>query len=190
MAKKARTRARQAQRQREQQKKRNWLVISAVVAIAAIAFVVWGFQQGQTGDDIGEHVAYQGQDHLNEGETFSNYNSDPPTSGPHGNAPTTAGFHDTPVPDGMIIHNLEHGYIAISYDCDKLTDCDSVKNNLQTLMDKFNNFKVVAVPRTNRDAAIAVTAWQRIDLMDEYDEARISAFINAWRNKAPEKTPN
>ena len=80
--------------------------------------------------------------------------------------------------------------MVVSYDCNQLDNCETVQNNLKKLVQRYNTWKVIAVPRTNRDAAIAVTAWQRIELLDNYDEARISAFINAWRDKGPEKTPN
>ena len=87
------------------------------------------------------------------------------------------------------MHNLEHGHVAISYDCDKLEDCETVKANLRNLLNRYNNQQVIAVPRPNRDAAIALTAWQRIDLLDEYDEQRVTAFIEAWRGRAPENVP-
>lgn len=190
MAKKAKIRARKIKQQQAKQKKQLGYAVAAVVAVGLIAFVVWAFQQGGKTQDVGEFVSYQGQEHLRDGETHEPYNSDPPTSGPHSSNPAQPGFYDTPVPDENVVHNLEHGYVVVSYDCDKLTDCDTVQKNLKALMNKYNNFKVMAVPRSNVDAPIAVTAWQRIDKMDAYDEARISAFIDARRNKGPEKTPD
>ncbi len=190
MVKKAKSRARQIKQEQAKQKKQLWYMVAAIAAIGLIAFVVWAFQQGQSTGEVGQHVAYQSQTHIKEGEAHDPYNSDPPTSGPHYSNPAQPGFYDTPIPDENIVHNLEHGYIAVSYDCDKLTDCDSVKSSLKALINKYNNFKVIAVPRNNVDAAIAMTAWQRIDKMDAYDEARISAFIDARRNKGPEKTPD
>jgi hypothetical protein len=70
-----------------------------------------------------------------------------------------------------------------------LEDCETVKANLRNLLNRYNNQQVIAVPRPNRDAAIALTAWQRIDLLDEYDEQRVTAFIEAWRGRAPENAP-
>lgn len=114
--------------------------------------------------------------------------TDPPTSGPHAE-PVSSGFYDTPIADENIVHNLEHGHVAISYDCDQLEDCETVKTNLRRIINRYNSRQVVAVPRQNRDAPIALTAWQRIDLLDEYDEERITAFIEAWRGRAPENVP-
>jgi hypothetical protein len=86
-----------------------------------------------------------------------------------------------------LVHNLEHGHIVISDDCSKLTDCEGAKQQLRQLVQRFNTWKVVAVPRRNADAAIALTAWGRIDKLDRYDAPRIEAFINAWRDRGPEK---
>ena len=191
MAKKAKNReARMARQQQTKQRQRLWYIGGGLVLIGLVAFVVCAFQQGGKTQDVGEFVSYQGQEHLQDGETHEPYNSDPPTSGPHSSSPAQPGFYDTPVPDENVVHNLEHGYVVVSYDCDKLTDCDTVKENLKSLMNKYNNFKVMAVPRSNVDAPIAVTAWQRIDKMETYDEARVTAFIDARRNKGPEKTPD
>jgi hypothetical protein len=33
---------------------------------------------------------------------------------------------------------------------------------------------------------IALTAWDRIDLLDSYDEKRITSFIDAFINQGPE----
>jgi hypothetical protein len=119
----------------------------------------------------------------------SNYNSDPPTSGWHYDEPARAGFCETPLPDEQLVHNLEHGHVVISYDCGKLADCENVKAELGRLVENFQRWKIVAVARENTDAAIALTAWGRIDKMDSYDENRIRAFVRRWRNRGPENTP-
>ncbi len=98
------------------------------------------------------------------------------------------------------MHNLEHGHIVIAYDCDrlancddvkcgKLANCDGVKAKLKTLVDRYDGWKVTVVPRENKDTPLALTAWGRIDKLDDYDEARITAFIDVYRDQGPEKTP-
>ena len=137
----------------------------------------------------GQNVPIQGFEHVRPGQPHPPYNSDPPTSGWHYAQPAPAGFHDSPVPDEQLIHNLEHGHVVISYDCSKLTNCEQVKARLRRLIQRFNARKVVAVPRQNADAAIALTAWGRIDKLDRYDERRIVAFIRTWRDRGPERLP-
>ena len=136
----------------------------------------------------GERFAIQGAEHIPVGQAHAAYNSDPPTSGPHYAEPIKAGFYDTPQADEYVVHNLEHGHIVISYDCSKLTDCEAVKQKLRNLVAGYNTWKIVAAPRQNRDTAIGVAAWGWLDKMDSYDEARIRAFVDAWRDKGPEKT--
>lgn len=136
----------------------------------------------------GERIPIQGADHIPVGQTHAAYNSDPPTSGPHYADTIDAGFYDTPQADEYLVHSLEHGHIVISFDCSKLADCETVKQQLRDLAARYNNWKVTIVPRENRDTAIGVAAWGWLEKMDTYDEARIRAFIDAWRDKGPEKT--
>jgi hypothetical protein len=136
----------------------------------------------------GERIPIQGADHIPDGQQVSNYNSDPPTSGPHYASPIPAGFYDAPQEDEYVVHNLEHGHIVISYDCSKLSDCEAVKSQLRDLSNSYRNWKVTIIPRENRDAAIGVAAWGWLDKLDAYDESRIRQFIDAWRDKGPEKT--
>lgn len=136
----------------------------------------------------GERYPSQGQNHIAVGEQHVAYNSDPPTSGPHYAEPIPAGFYDTPQADEYVVHNLEHGHIVISYDCSKLTNCDAVKQQLRNLVASYDTWKIVAVPRVNRDTAIGVAAWGWLIKLDSYDEAQIRRFVDAWRNKGPEQT--
>lgn len=177
------------QRQVAQKKQRvKQIITGGILLIALLAAAGWGIQSYFARQDIGEAVPSIGRDHISTDDSHIPYVSDPPTSGPHANA-VQSGFYDTPIPDENIVHNLEHGHVAISYDCDQLEDCETVKASLRNLLNRYNNQQLVALPRTNRDAAIALTAWRRIDLMDEYNEERISAFIEAWRGRAPENVP-
>lgn len=67
-----------------------------------------------------ETVADQGRDHVPAG-TAVEYNSNPPTSGPHYANWEKPGIYDQVLEDGKLIHSLEHGYVIISYNCAKET---------------------------------------------------------------------
>lgn len=138
----------------------------------------------------GQYFPSQGQEHIDIGASHPPYNSDPPTSGWHYPEPVRAGFYEEPQADEYLVHNLEHGHIVISYDCSKLTDCEGVKDKLRRLLNAYDGWKIAVVPRENKDAAIALTAWTWLDKMNDYDEARIRRFIDAWRDKGPEATMN
>ena len=191
MAKSKASKRKQRQEKLRAEKKQQrllWVVIGLTVAGAAIFFITQSIQGSLARQDIGQSVPSLGRDHIALGDAHIPYNSDPPTSGPHAD-PVENGFYDTPIPDENIIHNLEHGFVVISYDCNQLEDCDSVKANLRNVLNQYDSHQLIAVARENRDAPIALTAWQRIDLLDSYDEERITAFIEAWRARAPENVP-
>jgi hypothetical protein len=177
------------QRQARKNKQRiKQVIIWGLVLIGVLAAAGWGIQGYIARQSIGQSAPTVGRDHISAGDAHAPYVTDPPTSGPHASA-VSSGFYDTPIADENIVHNLEHGHVAISYDCDQLEDCETVKNNLRRIINRYNSQQVIAVPRQNRDAPIALTAWQRIDLLDGYDEERITAFIEAWRGRAPENVP-
>jgi hypothetical protein len=167
---------------------RGWAALAAGVVALVLAVAVLLARPGATEAAPGERVAIQGQEHIQPGDAHPPYNSDPPTSGWHYTDNLDAGFYETPYPDELLIHNLEHGHIVISYDCSKLANCEEAKSQIKQLMGRFNNWKVTAIPRENEDAAIALTAWGWIDKLEGFDQARMTAFINAWRDKGPERT--
>ena len=43
------------------------------------------------------------------------YSTVPPTSGPHWEAWSKCGFFNHPLPDELLVHNLEHGNIIVSH---------------------------------------------------------------------------
>jgi hypothetical protein len=165
-----------------------WIAAGVVVALLLLGAVAWAaLQSSQPAPGVA--VAIQGQQHIDDGASHPPYNSDPPTSGWHYVEPADAGYYEEPLEDEQLIHNLEHGHVVISYDCSKLADCDAVKADLRDLVDRFDAWKIVAVPRENADAAIALTAWGRIDKLEVYDEDRIVRFVDSWRDEGPEDTP-
>lgn len=48
--------------------------------------------------------------------------------------------------------------------------------------------KVIVVPRPANDSLIALTAWGRIEKLDNFDKEKIEGFIKSWHNRGPEKT--
>lgn len=173
----------------EQRRQRQWIWVAAgvIVVLLLIGLVVWSIQKANQ-PVPGQAVAIQGQQHITLGQSHPAYNSDPPTSGWHYDQPAEAGFYETPLPDEQLVHNLEHGHVVISYDCSKLSDCETNMAELQSIVARFQRWKVVAVARENLDAAIALTAWGRLDKLETYDEDRIVNFVKYWRDRGPERT--
>ena len=137
-----------------------------------------------------QKVADLGRTHVNEG-TKVTYNSNPPTSGSHYPIWEKYGVKEQPVADGLLVHSLEHGYVLISYNCAKLpagTPCDTLKKQLTDIAQEKRIWKLIVIPRPNLDVPIALTAWTYLDKMERLDKARISAFIDDFRDKGPEQT--
>lgn len=108
----------------------------------------------------------------------------PPTSGPHFGQVATSGFRDTEIPDGHIVHNLEHGDIWISYN-------PRISPSIAEELRQFLDGKVIITPRAANDNDIALSAWGRSDTFD-LDETglpieRIKDFIKRYKYAGPEK---
>ena len=124
--------------------------------------------------------------HIQESTSGSGYNSNPPSSGPHWPSPAKVGIYDTAEADERYIHNLEHGYIWISYRPDA---GDELINKLKEII-KADDWKIVMTPREKDDLKIALVAWGRVLNLDSLDEAKVKDFIKTYRNRGPERTPD
>ncbi len=163
------------------------IALGAVVLLAVAAIPMWVLARP------GRSVESQGRAHIPEGTSHTvAYNTDPPTSGPHYDPSAGPGVYDEPIPDGYLIHSLEHGYVIISHDLDDLPEDEAARivGELAGIAESERMWKLIVVPRPGMDHRFALTAWQRIDTFDRLDERRIRRFIRAWRDRGPEHTAN
>jgi hypothetical protein len=182
--------ARQRRRARQATLQRVAIALAGVLAVGLVTYFVWDFLRPK----LGQVYPQQARTHIQVGDPHEPYNSDPPTSGPHA-APVAAGFYDTAPPDENLVHNLEHGYVVLWYNCDTLDEagCTDLKTKIQGVIDRARPViittgakKLVAVPRPGLDGLIALTSWGRLLTLSTFDETQITAFINDFRNEAPE----
>ncbi len=134
---------------------------------------------GGGGNAQGETVASQGREHIGFGEEHPEYNSLPAASGWHYNiplAPAQWGIHETPLPDEVLIHNLEHGGVRVHYDCPE--GCDDLVAQLAAVVDSYAGEEVIMSPYPVMETRIALVAWTFIDRFEEFDEERVRAFID------------
>lgn len=214
---------------------KKWGLVVGGVLIIAI-FIAWLFIESSK-PLPGERITDLGRDHVPIGEQVK-YNSNPPTSGPHYEDWVRSGVYEIPKDDGYLVHSLEHGYVIMSYNCEKqLTidngqwtflsnlksqmsigvyahgveeeaspsaeestssatfsdsfrsdDCHKLVDQLISIYEKKGKTRIIVVPRPNMDTRIALTAWNYIDKLNEFDAARIEKFIDAHLNQGPEKT--
>ncbi len=129
----------------------------------------------------------QGHDHwdLDKLKSFE-YNSNPPTSGPHREEFIDSYFPESPLPPYIQVHLLEHGNILIQYHC----SCPDWIASLKKIAQSFDTYApslgleegkgVVVAPNPNITKPIVLTAWTRLLALDSPDEVPIKGFISAW----------
>ncbi|HEY5648785.1 MAG TPA: DUF3105 domain-containing protein [Nitrospiria bacterium] len=124
----------------------------------------------------GKKVRSMGNAHIDDLDSpHAPYNTSPPTSGPHVGGLAEWGVHKEPVPDELQVHNLEDGGVIIQYNCES---CDELISKLEAFAGE--NKHIVVAPYPEMKTRIALTAWQRIDTLEEFDQARIERFIRAY----------
>ena len=118
------------------------------------------------------------------------YNSFPPTSGTHHPRPAIWNMYDEPVPQLLLVHNLEHGGIAVQYG-DQVPEEEVERLRAWYSADPVG--KVVAplpVP-TNENAEsrgrVYATAWTHLLVCPGVNEQALDAFTEAYRYEGPER---
>lgn len=192
----------------------NKLIIGGIAVLLVIGFLAWLFIESSK-PLPGEKIADLGRGHVPIGEKVD-YNSNPPTSGKHYQDWIRSGIYTEPKDDRYLVHSLEHGYIIISYNCDKKVqsfkfkvksvyahgveeatpsassaaseDCHKLVDQLISVYEKKGKRKLIIILRPNLDSKIALTAWNYIDKFNDFDISRIEKFIDTHRDMGPEKT--
>lgn len=150
----------------------------------------------------GQEVADEGAAHIPNNQT-AQYQTNPPTSGPHYAQSANAGIYDTAPSDGNLIHSMEHGAVILWYkpslrsdDLKEATGSGTLglsKEEVNKLKEIFSSVAVskkIMVPRESlTDAPIALTSWGRLLKLQTIDEAQIRAFMETNENRGPEKVP-
>ena len=221
LARKARTpappRRVQAPKTRKDQRDRRglWLILAAVLVLAAVAgaaaFFLLGGDESKTesvqqamrdagctyrvfeGEPAGNHIA-------NPAATPKEWNSFPPTSGPHFGQWVIWGEYDEPVRLAQAVHNLEHGGIVIYYG-------DDVSDEELATLRSFSRSDPTAMllsPLPRLGDKIALTAWYAPTEGDQvqlentqgilgectrFDENAFETFRDAYRFQGPERIP-
>ena len=193
--------------------RRNLFIIGGILGTAAVAILLVALALNHAGQvsnqnrlpfqtvsgTVGTAVPDEGRNHVDP-STTPTYKFYPPASGPHysaqGIAPVSWQTIAT-LQEGQYIHNLEHGGIAILYDCPSGTDCTTLKNalenyvtNLAPVEPTYGEIKVVLTPYSRgMQKKIALVAWDYIEFLDSYDQAEITRFYENHVDQGPEQIP-
>ncbi len=184
------------------------MVLAGVLAVALVGVVgVALFSGGGPNYSCGELLQPQagatvespivtpdgGRAHLSPGSR-TEYAACPPASGPHyqqtGVAPLPPGFRGPQdrIAPGQWVHNLEHGYAVALYRC--VDDVGPPLNRLRQFVQNGPTTpgatacgyrsKVVAARFDDMATPFALLAWNRVLLLDEFDEATALDFAETW----------
>jgi hypothetical protein len=169
--------------------------------LAVLLFLIVSACAGNTADDpgvlldvetfpeqsVGVHLSEEAVRQITNGELEPpDYNSDPPTSGPHAARAAACGIFRQPVPDVYQIQDLAIGVVVIQYS-PSLEDAEveRIENLARSLEDR-----VIVAPRPGMPASVVATAWTTMMRLDDgVDEAALRAFYDAYVGGGPESGP-
>lgn len=166
-------------RQRRRRKRTSAFLWYVLPAAAIIIVTIWISQTLLNRERVGEKVAGMGNVHINSPSSpHPPYNSVPPTSGYHVGGKSNWGVHDEQIQDEIQVHNLEDGGVIVHYDPEEVDDetIDALESIVRSYRDK-----VILEPYDGIETPLVLTAWRRIDNLDELDESRIRLFIDTYR---------
>ena len=112
------------------------------------------------------------------------YANVPPASGTHFPITAPYGVYERPVEEGLWVHNLEHGAIALLYRC--VTDCDEVVPPIEAIYGDlpnaaFGEVKLIALPYASLVPKYMLVAWHWQEPMDSFDPDRVREFYPRLR---------
>ena len=149
----------------------------SIAGVLVVAAAIGWFAYRASADLPGEKFADLGNEHIQTAsDPHTAYNSEPPTSGPHLPYIAPWGIHTRPIPNELQVHNLEDGGVVVQYNC----ECRDLVAKLKAIVDKYDH-QVILAPYPGMKPKIALTAWTRLDTMDELEEGRVTRFIEAYR---------
>jgi len=145
---------------------------------------------------------YPGQErrHVQARPRGHQYNSFPPSSGPHHDQPAPFDVYEDPVQQIRLIHNLEHGGVVIQYGDD--IPQAQVDAMVEWYREAPNGIVIAPLPALND--TIALAAWNAeedrpgqtgalgegiVARCPSFDEGAFDAFVDEYGFKGPERFP-
>jgi hypothetical protein len=127
------------------------------------------------------------------------WNTSPPTTGPHYVQPAIWGAYDDPLQQARVVHNLEHGGVFIQYG--SRVPAETV-DQLRAFYDTRRNGTLLA-PLPNLGETIALGVWVTpeqagegsdrgvgyLAKCTEFDQEAFAAFFDEFQFKGPERFP-
>ncbi len=179
---------------RRRRKQNLYLIAGGVALFVIVGLVIYANMRATTPSGDEKVMPTQGNTHIQQGSASPiEYNTTPPTSGPHYPGLASWAVYDEPIRYEQVVHNMEDGGVIVYYQCEE--KCPQLQKQLKDVVQPFidsgrhvlmmpndPNWTAFGAQPAHRDmeARIAVTAWQRLDKFDEFDAERIRAFIERY----------
>lgn len=153
----------------------------AVIVVVGLGYAGASYFNRPDEPRPGDEFPIEGRAHV-PAEVEVAYGTNPPTSGDHLATPADWGVYQEELPDGAVVHSLEHGGIWISY-----KDIDEATQEKLEEIGRDNRLSVIVSPRSANDSPIAVASWGRLMKLDELDETAIREYVRLNKNNSPER---
>jgi hypothetical protein len=143
---------------------------------------------------IAEQHPIEGANHVPEC-SYVAYQTLPPSSGNHYPIWGAYKTYTLPLPEGYWVHDLEHGAVVLTYQCDDAGCADEVAAAQQVMDDVADdpicsgtgvNHRLVMTPDPRLDVRFAASAWGWTLRADCFDPVAFGAFIDAHYGQGPE----
>jgi hypothetical protein len=181
------------------------VAVAAIAAGAVVAWVVLG--GGSSADaalrDVGctvEKKPAQGRQHVEELAEDFEYNTFPPTTGPHNGVPAIWDVYTEPIEQSRLVHNMEHGGLIVQYGED--VPESAVTEIRDWYLGDPNGIIVAPLPELKDE--IALTAWWTPDpapgeepatgrgvvaTCPSFDSGAFDEFKDTYGFRGPERIP-
>lgn len=163
----------------------------SVMIIGAFSFILVGREEKVDMPRLGVAHEDKGRQHVPAAASKPNVGTEPPTSGDHASSPLPWRIYDSEVPDGVVIHNLEHGGIYISYNPSlPKEEVEKIKKLFfqPYSRESFKPNKVILAPRASNESPIVMSSWTRSLEFDSFDEKKMVQYYLTNVGKSPEPT--
>ena len=116
--------------------------------------------------------------HVPDGQSVA-YSTTPPTSGDHWVRWADCGFYENGLPDELIVHNLEHGNIVVSYNLSEERDITNLRNAMAGIP-LAEEWGVTRFYDKIPESMVSVAAWGRRIRMPVVDVRGLANFFSAF----------
>ena len=124
------------------------------------------------------------RDHVEDG-TDVDYETSPPTSGPHYGTPAQPGFFSSPALPEQLVHNLEHGQIVIWFDpAAPEATIDAIEAAVSD-----EGVALLASPYDDMPTGsdVVFTAWAAMQECADFSSAVLDDFRGRFQGRGPEQ---